>query len=95
MTNPFAARRVLTVGLILGAIVAGANGAGQQCAAASGPADPAPPDYCKQDPDWYLCRHNHEPPRTVPPTVAPAPMTYLRVGTRGPERATTSGSVPR
>jgi hypothetical protein len=27
-------------------------------------ADPPPHDYCKQDPDWYLCQKHQEPPRT-------------------------------
>ena len=91
MINPFAARQVLTVGLVLVAIVSGADGAARDRAVH----DPAPPDYCKQDADWYLCQHGQEPSRTVSPTAAPAPSGQRRVESRGPERATTSASVPR
>ncbi len=91
MINPFAARQVLTVGLVLVAIVSGANGSAGDRAAD----DPAPPEYCKQDSDWYLCQHSQEPSGTVPPTAAPAPSGQRRVGSRGPERATTSASLPR
>jgi hypothetical protein len=88
--NPLPARQVLTVGLFLVAIVSGATGAGRDLAVAGGADDPAPPEYCKQDSDWYLCQHNQEP--SVPPTTAPSQDP---VGSRGPERATTVGSLPR
>lgn len=90
MVNSFAARQVLSVGLVLVAIVSGANGAARERAGH----DPTPPDYCKQDPDWYLCQHNKGPSRTVPPTAAPAERSHP-AGSREPERATTSGSLPR
>jgi hypothetical protein len=92
--KPFGVRRALSVGLILVAITPAANSAVQDLAAV-GPADPAPPDYCKQDPDWYLCRHGDEPSRTPPPTAASAPPSQARAAIRGPDRATTIGSLPR
>ena len=50
--------------------------------------DSSPPDYCRQDPDWYLCQHHHEPSRT-----GPATPELDRTGNRGPNLAATVWSV--
>jgi hypothetical protein len=51
---------------------------------------PPPPDYCKQDSDWYLCQHHQEPPRTSPAT-AEADRADIRTA----DRATTVRSPSR
>jgi hypothetical protein len=52
--------------------------------------DDPPPDYCKQDPDWYLCQHYHQRPRSAAPAAEVDPT-----GNRDPGPATTAWSAPR
>jgi hypothetical protein len=42
--------------------------------------DDPPPDYCKQDPDWYLCQHYHQRPRSATPAAE-----VDRTGNRDPD----------
>jgi hypothetical protein len=79
--------RVLSGGLVLLGLL-GSPGAGGGRDLAEDP----PPDYCKQDGDWVLCQHHHEPDRKPQPRDELPPA---QARTHGPDRATVLGSLPR